>query len=419
MTSQSIQWPKVRLGDLFRIKHGFAFKGEGFSDEPGAIVLTPGNFHPSGGIKLRPEKDRSYTGTYPPEFILRPGELLVVMTDLTQEAAILGAPAFVPSDPVCLHNQRLGKVIDLDENRLDQRFLFYLFNGSDYRAEIKATATGSTVRHTSPSRIYDCRVALPPLDTQRRIAGILGAYDDLIEVNRRRVAVLEAMARSCVAEFAAKPAGGLTPAGNRRAASEIVGGWFARDLGDLAEIVMGQSPPGEDLNQEGLGIAFHQGVTEFGALFPSRRVSCAKPHPKKVAEPGDLLFSVRAPVGRINIAAERTALGRGVAAIKPPDYGRHFFTAQLRAIFHTTDLIGNGSIYKAVNRQDIEKVQIVWAEQATIERIERYLRPIYDELFVLHQSNLKLAAARDLLLPRLISGQIDVGTAERQLETAA
>ena len=107
------EWRACCLGDFFRIKHGFAFKGQHFSSEGPYILLTPGNFNPHGGLKLKGEKEKYYTGDFPDEFLLRQGEFLVVMTDLTQEAAILGSPAFVPESGRFLHNQRLGKILDL------------------------------------------------------------------------------------------------------------------------------------------------------------------------------------------------------------------------------------------------------------------------------------------------------------------
>ena len=92
-------WPQAKLGELFKVKHGFAFKGEHFSDDPGEVILTPGNFDPSGGLAFRPEKDRSYTGEFPSEFRLERGDMLIVMTDLTQEARILRCPGLRASRP--------------------------------------------------------------------------------------------------------------------------------------------------------------------------------------------------------------------------------------------------------------------------------------------------------------------------------
>lgn len=117
-----------KLGELFRIKHGYAFKGEHFANSGKYILLTPGNFEAEGGLKLKGEKEKFYAGDFPSEFLLRRGDLLVVMTDLTQDARILGSPAVVPNDELFLHNQRLGKVVNVDKTKVDSSFLYNLLN---------------------------------------------------------------------------------------------------------------------------------------------------------------------------------------------------------------------------------------------------------------------------------------------------
>src|SRR2546425_8935182 len=144
------EWPRMRLGELFRIKHGFAFRGEFFASSGPYVLLTPGNFEAGGGIRLRGDKDKYYVGEVPEEYLLRAGDLLVVMTDLTQNAPILGSPAFIPRDARYLHNQRLGKIVEIDESRVSKQFLYHLFNTETVRGQIKGSATGATVRHTAP-----------------------------------------------------------------------------------------------------------------------------------------------------------------------------------------------------------------------------------------------------------------------------
>jgi type I restriction enzyme, S subunit len=119
------EWIGKSLGDLVDIRHGFAFKGEFFRDEPpGDILLTPGNFAIGGGFKA--DKFKYYDGPVPEEFVLREGDLIVTMTDLSKNADTLGYPAFVPSASEgrrYLHNQRLGKVVARDKDAVDLRYL--------------------------------------------------------------------------------------------------------------------------------------------------------------------------------------------------------------------------------------------------------------------------------------------------------
>jgi type I restriction enzyme S subunit len=191
-------WRVTTLGDLVDVKHGFAFSGEFIHDEPrGNILLTPGNFEIGGGFKRA--KFKYYDGPVPDGYILRAGDLIVSMTDLSKQADTLGFPAIVPPSTgghQFLHNQRLGRVIIKDKGALDTKYLHYLLCSAAYRHEILAGATGTTVRHTSPERIRHFRFARPALPEQRAIAHILGTLDDKIELNRRMSETLEAMARA-------------------------------------------------------------------------------------------------------------------------------------------------------------------------------------------------------------------------------
>ncbi|MFH2041310.1 MAG: restriction endonuclease subunit S, partial [Acidobacteriota bacterium] len=190
----------VQLGYLFTIKHGYAFKGEHFGKKGSHIVLTPGNFFDEGGFKKKGDKEKWYSGKIPEEYILSQGDILVAMTE--QAEGLLGSAALVPKNDIYLHNQRLGLIQDL--NGVEKRFLYYLFNSKLVRQQIRASCSGVKVRHTSPSRIYEVKVDIPPLPTQRKIAAILSAYDDLIETNLRRIKILEEMSQNLYREWFVK-----------------------------------------------------------------------------------------------------------------------------------------------------------------------------------------------------------------------
>ena len=190
-------WTETSLGAVMDVKHGFAFPGENIRDEPpGDILLTPGNFAIGGGFKG--DKFKYFDGEVPEDYVLKAGDLVLTMTDLSKQADTLGYPAIVPKPrgPRFLHNQRLGKVLIKRGAELDRGFLFYLLRTVEYRNEVLASATGTTVKHTSPGRILAHKVSIPPLAEQKAIAAELGALDDKIELNWRMNATLEAMARA-------------------------------------------------------------------------------------------------------------------------------------------------------------------------------------------------------------------------------
>ena len=261
-------WREVALGDLIDIKHGYAFKGAFIHDEPvGDVLLTPGNFAIGGGFQAG--KTKHYNGPVLDEFVLSENDLLVTMTDLSKQADSLGYPALVPASPNelrFLHNQRLGKVILGDTEFTDMRFLYYVLCSKEYRDEILASATGTTVKHTSPERIRRYRFPLPPLSEQRAIAHVLGTLDDKIELNRRMNETLEAMARvlfkSWFVDF--DPVRAKMEGRWRRGESlpglladlydlfpdrlvdseqgEIPEGWEVKPLGAFGEIITGKTP---------------------------------------------------------------------------------------------------------------------------------------------------------------------------------
>src|ERR1043166_1063553 len=173
-----MSWPEAKMGEFFHVKHGYAFKGEFFDSSGPYVLLTPGSFNEVGGFRDQGEKTKYYTGDVPDGFLLDEGDVIVAMTE--QAPGLLGSSAWVPEGGRFLHNQRLGRIVDLDERRLTKRYLYYLFNSSGVRAQISATATGGKVRHTAPRRIAKVGFALPPIGVQRYIADVLATYDDLI-----------------------------------------------------------------------------------------------------------------------------------------------------------------------------------------------------------------------------------------------
>jgi type I restriction enzyme S subunit len=184
-------WEVVKLGDLFQIKHGFAFAGEFFHPTGRYILLTPGHFFEAGGFRDQGDKTKFFTGDFPVSYLLTKGDLLVVMTE--QKEGLLGSSLLVPESDLYLHNQRLGLIHDLSETRLSKDFLHYLFNTPVVRKRISMTASGSKVRHTSPGKIRDVWVALPSLSEQEQSVEILEAVDRKLAVATRKYTTLTAL----------------------------------------------------------------------------------------------------------------------------------------------------------------------------------------------------------------------------------
>jgi type I restriction enzyme S subunit len=169
---------------------------------------------------------------------------------------------------------------------------------------------------------------------------------------------------------------------------------------------MGQSPKSEFYNETGEGLPFHQGVRDFGKRFPTDRVYCTVQN--RIAEAGDILFSVRAPVGRINIAHKKIVIGRGLSAIRSKRGNQAFLFQQLKERFQEEDTMGGGTIFSGIRKDDLLGIPLLSPGESVIDQFEEIVNPIFSQLVNLAMKNINLRQTRDLLLPKLISGELDV-----------
>jgi type I restriction enzyme S subunit len=178
---------------------------------------------------------------------------------------------------------------------------------------------------------------------------------------------------------------------------------------------MGQSPPGHTYNEIGDGLPFYQGRTDFGFRFPTRRVYCTAP--TRLAKKGDTLVSVRAPVGDTNMAAEDCAIGRGVAAARHKTGSRSYSYQFMRAQADVFDRFeAEGTVFGSIGKKDFHAIACVVPPRGLVEEFERRVAPLDDRIEVTDQDSRTLAALRDALLPKLISGELRVKNAEEMIE---
>lgn len=184
------------LSDFISVKHGFAFKGDFITTEENEnCLLTPGNFMIGGGFKS--DKFKYFSGDIPQDYILKEDDLIITMTDLSKQGDTLGYSALVPSiyGKKMLHNQRIG-LVEFKNNELDKYYLYFLLRSHEYRNYILGCSTGSTVRHTSPSKIVSFKFVKPDLETQKKIASKLLSLEKKIELNTQINQTLEQIAQA-------------------------------------------------------------------------------------------------------------------------------------------------------------------------------------------------------------------------------
>jgi type I restriction enzyme S subunit len=388
------------LGDIIDIKHGFAFKGEFFSQtETEDVLLSPGNFKIGGGFK--DDKFKYYNGNYPKEYILKENDIIVTMTDLSKEGDTLGYSAKIPfSDrKKYLHNQRLG-LVQFKSEEFDKDYIYWLLRTREYQLFIVNSATGTTVKHTAPTRIKEYEFLAPNKTTQTKIANILSSLDEKIELNRQTNQTLETVAQTLFKEICL-PKSDVLP-----------NGWKVGKLSEVVNINMGQSPSGSSFNQDGNGVVFFQGKAEFGFRFPT--IDKYTTEPKKYANKFDTLLSVRAPVGTVNIATEKCSIGRGLAAISGFNETWSFAFHLLKSLSTKFEMYnGEGTVFGSINRTDLENIEIVIPSKETINSFELVGKSLDELVYKNEKETQTLITLRDSLLPKLMKGEISLDSSNK------
>jgi type I restriction enzyme S subunit len=392
------EWKRCKLGDVIELKRGYDLPQK--ERQPGGVPVVS-----SSGIS-----DKHAVAK-----VKGPGVV-------TGRYGTIGTVYYIVDDFWPLNTTLY--VRDFKGN--DPRFVSYFLRGIDFHAySDKAAVPGLNRNH-----LHEASVLIPTLPEQRAIAATLGALDDKIELNRKMNATLEAMARALFRDWfvdfgptRAKMAGRppylspdlwpLFPA--RLDADGKPEGWEVRPLVDCFDLLMGQSPPGDTYNDNGEGLPFFQGRTDFGFRYPENRKYCSAP--TRVAEKGDTLVSVRAPVGDINLAAERCCIGRGVAAIRHKA-GKKSFTyyAAWSLQEELRQYESTGTVFGAINKKQFEKLPTIDPGPKVIEAFEEIASALDSRIENNERESRTLGQTRDLLLPRLMSGEVRVAGAERVVE---
>lgn len=293
---------------------------------------------------------------------------------------------------------RLISVIP-DRSIVDAKYLYYYLRG------VELGGTGSAQPQIPVPFLEKKKITIhEDVNVQKRIADFLSKYDLAIELNTKRIKTLEQMAENLYKEWFVR----FRFPGHENAEFEngIPKGWEIKRLNTIADIVMGQSPESSLYNMEKQGLPFHQGVGSYGEYYLRDEVYSTGGN--KIANPNSIIFSVRAPVGRINITLNTIILGRGVASINSKTDNNGFLYWLLKFKFHQEDLIGNGSIFSSVTKKELDNQKFIIPPKDIIQRFDDFAKMIEKNMRVLYLNNENLIKQRNLLLPRLMSGKLEV-----------
>jgi type I restriction enzyme S subunit len=405
------QRQETRLGDLIQVTHGIYLSSSYYSDGPTAsILLTPGNFKIGGGF------DGSNIKYYdaardpvPKKYIIEPGEIIIALTDLSSEYNILGCPAKIPdsgfyaaklnpSHPMdYLHNQRIGRVLPRSE-KITGDYLYWLLRSGDYRNYIIATASGATVKHTSPRRILAYRFLLPPLADQTAAVGILTAVETKILILEHIDEMLERMVM-CIFQY-----------------------WFtpyrqqpSKPLSAFGKIVCGKTPSKKEHNYFGGPLPFIKIPDLRGQVYithtgDSLSSEGAATQPSKQIPPNSICVSCIAVIGLTALTSAWCHTNQQINSIIPHHHwNRYYLYCYLKTIGPELEaLSAGGTMTLNINTRLFSRLQIPGAPQAMLEKFYQAVHPIFNRILLNIRCKERLIKLRDTLLPRLLTGKIKI-----------
>lgn len=406
---------KYRLGELLTIKHGYPFKGEYFSNTGNLIILTPANFYEEGGFKYTPGKEKYYTSDFPDEYMCKKGDLIVAMTQ--QAEGLLGSTAFVPEDNVFLHNQRIG-LIKTDETKLIPEYADYLFRTLSVRKQIRGSASGTKVKHTSPEKIYDVVVDIPDIEKQRKISNLLRLFEVKIHNNLKLIDDLESLQRLIYSywfvqyDFPSVDNKTYKSNGGNMIWSELMNteipiGWDVKNLLDIVSWEGTSQPP--------KSCFIYKEKKDYIRFIQNRDYEDSKhktyiPVQKAIGtcDRYDILVDKYGDAGKVRYGlagAYNVALAKLVSKdIVYREYVRGFMNLQ-----STYDYLHNSSVAStraSLNETNISYLSIVIPPMELLERFNNIANNIICKILQLKDENEDLSAQREFLLPLLMNGQV-------------
>ena len=283
-------------------------------------------------------------------------------------------------------------------------YLLYWLKSDETFNILNNIALGAAQKALTIVKLKDVEISLPPITTQYCIANILSCYDSLIENYQKQIKLLEEAAQRLYKEWFVD----LHFPGheNTKIVDGVPEGWEKKRLSDIANIIMGQSPKSEFYNTEEDGLPFHQGVGSYGYRFVVDNVYSTSL--TRIAESNSILFSVRAPVGRLNITKNKIVIGRGLASINHKMGCQSYLYYLLKEKFFKDNIIGNGAIFASISKDELYNLVFAIPTDEMVKRYDAIANAIDKDIQNVDSQIRILTEARDRLLPKLMSGEIAV-----------
>ena len=375
------EWREYKLGEFIKVKHGFAFKGDYIvPDETDKILVTPGNFHIGGGFKS--DKFKYYNcEDFPQDYILKSGDIVVTMTDLSKDSDTLGYSAIIPfsKNKKYLHNQRIG-LVQFISNKVCPDFVYWLLRTKEYQSYIVGSASGTSIMHTSPSRIENYSCLFPPLNEQRRIASILSSLDDKIDLLHRENATLEQMAETLFRQWFVV---------------EAKEEWKEGLLGDLIDIGSGKGLQRTEFVENG----------SYSVLGANGEIG--KTNKYLVDETNRVVYTGRVgTLGNVfRLENKKAWLSDNTLVVRPKDYYNFVYFVLKCARLQDFNV---GSTQPLIRQSDIKEIEITIPKESKLIAFEEKCNSLFKKIDSNNEQIQTLIQMRDGLLPRLMGGEVKI-----------
>lgn len=403
-------WTTGRLGSVCRVVPGYAFKSSDWQID-GIPVVKIKNITGNNTVDLTTTDCVPHSLLTPKlqKYVLKDGDILVAMTGATA-----GKVGKVRTNRLLLLNQRVAKIAPIEA---DPDFIWAVVSSQEYQEKFFYLADGAAQPNMSGSQIEGVEVPLPPLPIQQRIAGILSAYDELIENSQRRIQILEAMARALYREWFIHfrfPGHESTPR-IPFPLGEIPQGWEVKPIQRFGKVITGKTPSKANAEFYGDKLPFVKTPDMHSNMFilsTNERLSTAgaESQSNKTLPAGTICVSCIGTIGVVSITTEDCQTNQQINSLVIENgVEREFLFLRLQDAKQTLENLGaNGATMGNVNKGKFETMEIVTPPTELLVDYHRIARPLFEEILALSRQIQNLRRTRDLLLPRLLSGQIDM-----------
>jgi len=408
-------WIELPLSELAFFQNGHAFYKDGYSDK-GLIAFDLMNVNEEGKLRfserdkfVSPELCKRYS-----RFILNRGDIVIVMTDMTQRLGILGKCVIIDKDNSYILNQRMGRIIP-NNSKILTRYLYYFINSPLFLKPLHSLSKGAVQKYVNTGDIKENKVLVPPIQTQKRIAVILSAYDDLIENNTRRVKILEEMARRIYEEWFVEFR--FPGHENIRIVEDEFGlipeGLNVKKIDKVAKINAQSVKRGRE-PEEILYVDIASVSTGKIDNVQAMPFDEAPGRARRIVKHGDIIWSNVRPNRKsyalVTNPPQNMIVSTGFTVVSASSIPYSFLYLAITTEDFASYLTNRakGAAYPAVGSEDFAYAKILIPNARLLSSFDELAEPMQIEKDLLLRKNDILRRTRDLLLPKLISGEIDV-----------